>query len=77
MQARHFFDNYAAVVTELISHVLYRERFERRVLNVEFTDANERLKNSGEERIRELVAFQGPNRYRNAIHSILQSVFLY
>ncbi len=77
MQARHFFENYVAVVTKLIGHVLFRERTGDRVFNVEFSDAKERLSQGGEERIRELADFEGPNRHRQAIHSILKSVFLY
>ena len=77
MQARHFFDNYVAVVTGLIGHVLFRERTGDRVFNVEFSDAKERLTHSGVERVREIADFEGPNRHRQAIHSILKSVFLY
>ena len=77
IQARHFFDNYVCVVTEIISHVLFREGALKGILNVEFSDASNRLRQSDRTRKRELAAFDGPNRYRQAIHAILETIFLY
>ena len=65
-------DNFTSTVTQIISHILFRERSIDTLRNLEFKDVEERLT---DEKIDAIISLEGPSRTKRTIDLILQTVF--
>ncbi|MFM7479345.1 MAG: hypothetical protein ACKO2T_27465, partial [Microcystis aeruginosa] len=67
-------DNYVITVIQILGHLLFREQSLDNPRNVEFNDATKRLT---ENKINQILSFEGPSRARKSIDLILQTIYVY
>lgn len=72
--AEIFVENLAAVIVQIIHHLLFREKEFGRLINFEFTDARDRLT---EDKIDRIIALQGPNREKRSVQLSLEGIFFF
>ena len=73
-QAQFIADNYVTTVIQILGHLLFREPSLDSPRNVEFSDATKRLT---ENKINQILSFEGPSRARKSIDLILQTIYVY
>jgi hypothetical protein len=71
-EAQQFANDYAAIVIQILGHLVFRERSITSLKNFEFSDAEKRLI---DEKVKEIL--QGLSRSRRATYLILQTIYLY
>jgi hypothetical protein len=73
-KAQFIADNYVITVIQILGHLLFREQSLDNPRNVEFNDATKRLT---ENKINQILSFEGPSRARKSIDLILQTIYVY
>jgi hypothetical protein len=73
-ESLHFLQNYCSVIVQIIQYLLVRWGFIREIINLEFSDAQERLT---DEKVRQIINLEGPFRFKRSIEVILRTVFVY
>ncbi|MDJ0599654.1 MAG: HD domain-containing protein [Crocosphaera sp.] len=74
INAQYFADNYVAVVIEILGYLLFRESSLDKPRNVEFKDATDRLT---DDKLEQILNFEGLSRNRQSIELILQTIYVY
>lgn len=73
-QAQYIADNYVITVIQILGHLLFRDPSLDSPRNVEFSDATKRLTDN---KINQILSFEGPSRTRKSIDLILQTIYVY
>lgn len=74
LRASYFADNYAAIVVQILNHLLVRQPFQEYIRSIEFRDAQERLT---DDKLNRIINVEGSARFINAIELVLKTVTIY
>lgn len=74
INSKYFLDNYVSLIVKILNYLLCRKELHKEKINIEFEDATRRLTN---DKINEILFFEGLARASKSTMSVLKTVFIY